>query len=187
MAAASALGQGTFIYDQQSSDESVPGGSGGGIQAYQPMGQSFTPSLSSVGFVRFELADASPGNARGSTIYVNLRTNGITGPILASTEPVFLPDGFGDFNVIGYTNFIFTTPVDVTPGITYCFQPVVQSAEDYVIVDSRQSYAGGAAYYFGQASSGDLWFREGIVVPEPSSIALVVVGGLMASCLRRRG
>jgi hypothetical protein len=74
-----AAAQGTFIYDQQSStDESAwPYGAGGNLQNSTPTGQSFTPSLSAVGFVRLNLNDPNPINGLGATIYLNLRTGSI--------------------------------------------------------------------------------------------------------------
>lgn len=178
-------GQSTFIYDQQSSDERFSGGGPLGITPYQPIGQSFTPALSSVDFVRFELLDGSPGNGRGSTIYVNLRTDAVTGPVLSSTTPVVLPDGLGG-PTNAFVTFFFATPVAVTPGVMYYFQPIVQSGEDFLIYDSYQHlYPGGASYYLGQPSTGDLWFREGII-PEPSAAVLTIVCVGAFLCLRRR-
>src|SRR6185369_273897 len=85
-------GQGTFIYDQQSADEGHVFGDAS-IQLDQP-GQSFTPSLSSVGFIRLFLQDGRPGNSSGATVHINLRGTSITGPILGSTDGVFMDDSF---------------------------------------------------------------------------------------------
>src|SRR5437870_5287481 len=85
--ACSAGGQGTLLYDQQSVNNSLPAGILHDIQPYEPIGQSFTPGLSSVGFVRLNLSDAITGNGVGATVYVNLRADSITGPILGSTDP----------------------------------------------------------------------------------------------------
>ena len=100
----STYGQGTFIYDQQSADETTGGGASVAIQDNQPLGQSFTSTNSAVGFIRLALRDYSI-NGTGATLYVNLRADSITGPILASTDPVFMPDGF-----IGYPNFFSQLP-----------------------------------------------------------------------------
>jgi hypothetical protein len=105
-------GQGAFIYDQQSANETTGGGGAVAIQVNEPIGQSFTPALSSVGFIRLFLSD-NGFNSVGATVYVNLRTNSITGPLLSSTDPVFMPDRFS-----GYTNCIFVTPLAVVPGVT---------------------------------------------------------------------
>ena len=104
----SALGQGTFVYDQQSSDEShyMEGSAGLGLQP----GQSFTPALPSVGFIRLYLYDGFRNGLSG-TLNVNLRSDSITGPVLSSAIPVTLPDGFA-----GTVDFLFSTPVSVTPG-----------------------------------------------------------------------
>jgi len=173
-------GQGTFVYDQQSAVEGALQDGGGFIQTLQPFGQSFTPTSSSVGFVRFWLYDANPNNGLGASVYVNLRGDSITGPIIDSTASIFLPDKFGDNGSNGYVNFFFTTPVTVTPGVTYYFQPMVQSGGDLWIAAGSISYnyPGGSSYAHGVANAQDLWFREGIVVPEPSAVSLLIGSGV---------
>ena len=60
LSALAACGQGTMIYDQQSAtNRSFSGGSP--FQEEQPIGQSFTPALSSVGFVEMEFMTPIPG------------------------------------------------------------------------------------------------------------------------------
>jgi len=178
--ASTGYGQG-FIYDQQSADETTGGGAVVAIQSNQPLGQSFTPTLSSVGFIRLNSGD-STFNSLGATLYVNLRADSITGTILGSTSPVFMPDGFS-----GYTNFIFSIPVAVTPGTTYYFQPVVQSGDTWGIVGYGYGYAGGVGFSQGLPLPGsDLWFREGILVPEPSTFCLWLVGGAVFVIHRAR-
>src|SRR6266480_4116273 len=55
--------------------------------------QSFTPSLSAVGFVQFsQFVPAFPGND-AVTLVVNLRQGAYNGPILSSTDPVILVKG----------------------------------------------------------------------------------------------
>jgi hypothetical protein len=180
-----AKGQGTFVYDQQSSDESVLGEAVVGITSFQqPVGQSFTPTLSSVGFIRLQLLDPNPGNGLGTVLYMNLRTESITGPILASSQFVSLPDGTP--GPPSFIDFFFGAP-PVVPGITYYFQPVIQSGDGLLAgrFIPNFNYPGGTEYIQGQPGNNDLWFREGIVVPEPGTWALLVIG---ACCLawRRR-
>lgn len=169
-------GQGTLIYDQQSATNPIAGG-GAPIQVDQPMGQSFTPTLSSVGFVQLEFLDY-PTNGLGTTVFVNLWSGSISnGTLLSSTAPVFIPDGAFDLT----TNFTFSTPAMVTPGITYYFQPFIQSgdAELDVVGAIVFNYAGGTFYANGSPNPNgiDLWFREGIIaVPEPASSVLVLLG-----------
>jgi len=174
-----AHGQGTFIYDQQSATNSGPAGGDGGapIHADSPMGQSFTPSLSGVGFVQMKFNDAFNGDGVGASVYINLRADSITGPILGSTAAVFMPDRFS----FGITNLFFTGPIAVAPGTTYFLEPVIQSfaGNDWgVIVSSLYNYPGGTAFFLGNPDpTTDLWFREGILAPEPSSAVLVLLAG----------
>ena len=166
-----AYGQGTLIYDQQSTN--LVEGSAGLYEAYQPVGQSFTPSLSSISFVELRLYDAGSLEILGSTVYVNLRSDSITGPILSSSTPVFLPNAFFDV-----TNFFFSTSVSLTPGVTYYLQPVIESGDTVGSYVTDASYPGGSEIYQGvPIADRSLWFREGIVVPEPSSALLILLGG----------
>jgi len=161
----SACGQVMVIYDQQSSTNTFLNGSLNRFNNYQAMGQSFTPSLNSVGFVQFQFADFNDNNL-GATVYVNLREDSITGNILSATLPISMPDNFK-----GITKFLFPSPVTVTPGVTYYFQPVLQSGDDaFVILDGQYNYPGGGRFILGAPSPGDtdLWFREGIIVPKIS-------------------
>jgi len=178
-----AYAQGTFVYDQQSVPNDTTGGEGAPIiQANGPVGQSFTPLLPGVGFVRLFLGDSSR-NGIGATILLNLRSDSMTGPILSSSQPVFMADGFA-----GLTNFFFPTEVPVSPGTTYIFELVVQSGDKWVVVDDPNfNYPGGTA--FGQglpALPFDLWFREGIIIPEPSSLVLALSGLACFAVLIRR-
>jgi hypothetical protein len=176
---ASCHGQAIFTYDQQSADEAnfLEGSSPLGPQ---PFGQSFTPSLSSVDFIRIFVTGGALGDG---TIYVNLRGDSITGPVLGSTSPVTV-----SLATQGFVTFFFGSPVAVAPGTTYFFQPVLQSGGGWAVNTSQfYNYAGGTLYSDGVASANvDMWFREGIVVPEPSSTVLVLVGALLAGFAQLR-
>jgi hypothetical protein len=78
----------------------------------------------------------------------------------------------------GRTNFFFSAPVPVVPGTTYFLQPVVQSGDAWTTsLDINYKYPGGTIFFSGIAdSSFDMWFREGIIVPEPSFVALLLLG-----------
>jgi hypothetical protein len=172
-----AYSQGRFQYDQQSSVENqyVEGGAGLG---QQPLGQSFTPSLSAVGFVRIYLYGSGP-----ATVYMNLRSNSITGSILGTTPSMIVTS-------TGPANFVFSSPVDVSPGETYYFQPVLQfTGGGWGTFIAGYNYAGGVAYIDGfDVPTKDFWFREGIIVPEPTSFALFGISALalLFSCRRGR-
>ena len=185
LAALAARGQGTMIYDQQSATNQTPAGGEGGapIQQEEPMGQSFTPALSSVGFVQMKFDDFHLGNGLGATVYV--LGDSITGTVLDSTTPVFMPDGF----FFAVTNFYFPVAVAVVPGTTYYLQPVVLSGDDHWQVVGRDyGYPGGTFYAFGAPSGSgtDLWFREGYLIPEPPSGLLVLLAaGAAGICSAR--
>jgi len=188
-AALCAHGLGTILYDQQSvTNEMVPAGIETPIQTQQPFGQSFVPRLPTVGVIRLYLSDQSPGGV-GATIDINLWSGSIgNGTLISSTEPVFVAHGF-----VGYTNFLFSAQVPVSAGSTYYFQPFVQSGDNdngmRAGETGRFNYPAGAAIISGSPSSGfDLLFREGIEVPEPSSVSLAILEliGLFAALRRGR-
>ena len=182
IAASAALAQGTFQYDQESLNHPLGANVLYNLQSNEPIGQSFTPLLSSVGFVQFEPFDGHPNNGLGATLYVNLRSNSMSGPILNSTDPVFVPDNFGDV-----TNFLFSTPVAVVPGTTYFFEVVAQSGDLWRLNALQNLYPGGTMFSQGIAlAQTDLWFREGVIVPEPSAGLISFVIGATWICVRRR-
>jgi hypothetical protein len=181
--AISVRGQGTFVYDQQSVSSDYPGGVGAGFQQDYPIGQSFTPTLDSVGFIRLAIDGGGQYPGSAATFYVNLMSDSISGTIIGSTETVTIPP-----IILVPWNFIFSTPVSVTPGQTYYFQVVEQSGDDTwgIIGDPDYRYPGGTLFFNGVAvPCSDLWFREGIVVPEPSS-ALLLLAGVGALAVFRR-
>jgi hypothetical protein len=175
-------GQGTFIYDQQSSLDETPIRGGGSIQQGSPnIGQSFTPSLAGIDFIRLKVSDANLTNGIGATLLINLRTNAVNGTILGSTIPVTLENAFS-----GTANFFFQNSVPLTPGATYFFQPVVVSGDLWDVDAYEYRYPGGIAYYQGIGLSGaDFWFREGIYIPEPSCGSLLLIGASLVFYFRR--
>lgn len=71
---------------------------------------------------------------------------------------------------------------------TYYLEPVAQSGNPNTQILASFTYPNGTLYSSGTAQNAQLWFREGIVVPEPSAIALATVGvmGLVTRKHRRR-
>jgi len=179
--------QGTLVFDQESSNDENYIGGAVAIQFYGTVGQSFTPSLSTVGFFRVKLGDITPNNSLGATLVINLRSNTINGPILGTTTPAVLGDGFNSS-----VDFFLPSAVSVVPNMMYFFQVVVQSGDNTKITMRSDllgdiNYPGGDFYGGIFSSSGeDLWFREGIIVPEPSISALLLGGGLFAWLLRKK-
>lgn len=115
--------QGTFSIDQQAGNNNATSGSLLTINANQPTGQSFTPNLSKVDFIRLFLIDPTI-NGQGGSIVVHLRDGSLAGPILGSTDPVNLTDGINSS-----MDMLFSASIPVTPGNTYYFQPVLISGD----------------------------------------------------------
>ena len=181
-----ASAQGTLVYDQQTTTGDIDPGYGAGTAISligPPWGQSFTPSLDTVGFIALPLDDPSSGFG-GATVWVNLMSGSVSGPVMASTEPITLGGGFN-----GTFYFNFATPVSVTPGVQYYFTVKEAFGGTRVnVVDIESSYPGGSIYVGGAPSLGfDFLFREGTIVssPEPSSGVLLLLGGCALAFLRR--
>jgi hypothetical protein len=184
------------VYDQQSatSPTSPPANDFFNIQTAS-LTQSFIPTLSAIGFVQFEFWDISNNGNNGATVYVNLwegSPNIISATLLGSTTPVYMPNGFVNdgLGFAGVTNFYFSTPITLTPGQTYYLQPVVLSGDAPwdIAVLTYDAYSNGQLFANGLPGQPtiDLWFREGVTVPEPTALALIGLSGLLALALKRR-
>ena len=186
-----------FVYDQQSATGPVPvvgneNADGLYIQT-APLTQSFVPTLSAIAFVQLELADVPDNGNNGATVYVDLWSgspNINSATLLGSTTPVYMPNGFVNDGllVVGVTNFYFSTSIALTAGQTYYFQPVVLSGDNpWAIITIGDTYPNGQLYANGLPGqpTEDLMFREGIVVPEPSTLALIGLSVILA-CLQTR-
>jgi hypothetical protein len=172
------FGQGTLLVDQQSFDLATAMGSISIIG----IGQSFTPAFSAIDYVQFSVAD---GNL-GSSIFVNLRQNSMSGSIIGTTDTQSVP-----LDPRVPTTFIFSTSVVLTPGTQYFFEPVIVVNADQIgitISDPRTAnpYPGGTALHGNTPGSYSLWFAEGVVVPEPSTWALFGLGGVVLFAARWR-
>jgi hypothetical protein len=184
-----------FVYDQQSAaGPSNPYADDFfNIQEDSPLTQSFIPSLSTIGFVQFEFWDIPNNGSNGATVYVNLwagSPNPRFATLLGSTTPVYMPNGFVNdgLGFAGVTNFYFSTPITLTNGQTYYLQPVVQSGDNpWDIAILTNTYPNGQLYASGDfiQPSSDFWFREGVVVPEPTALALVALTCVLIVVCRR--
>ena len=83
LAAANALTQGLLV-DQASGTPDEPL-TDGVIIPVTPSVQSFTPSLSAVGFI--QLSTYIQATSSGETVVINLRQDAYDGPIVSSTDP----------------------------------------------------------------------------------------------------
>lgn len=155
-----------------------------GIQAAAPLGQEFTPSLSALDVVELVTRDGDQMIGGGANLYVNIRGDTITGSILGTSSTVTLPNGF-----YGVTQFDFASLVSLTPANRYVIE-VVASGDDWRVENKEMDpYPGGRVIYQGAPQSAwDLRFREGLSVPEPSTVVLLSMGtlALLAYARRRR-
>ena len=183
-----------FIYDQQAGGDNVTAETGFAL-TNQIVGQSFKPGLSGIDFVFLRFTDYDSNVGSGATVYLNLWSGSISnGTLLGATAPVFMPDGFGQGAYAGRitTNFFFASTISLTPGVTYFFQPVLQSGDKQWTVNGNFTfgYANGSVISGGVNQTGfDLWFREGVIaVPEPSPawLALLGIGSLLGLGRRRK-
>jgi hypothetical protein len=164
-------GQGTFVWDQQATgliDSGVP-------LTSQPMGESFTPSFSSIDVAAFNLGG---GTSSFGDIVVNLRSGSITGTILGTTAAV-------TFTSSGVYDFFFSSPIALTPGTQYFLQPEAASGSGVFLDQINAPSGSGHQIISGVSRSNfDFWYQEGVTaVPEPSSATLI---GLVATIAYRR-
>ncbi len=164
LSTAVANAQNIYVYDQQTTGSGI----GKAPMTLAPFGQSFTPTLNSISFVQLYL-DIIPTN---SIVDINILSGSMTGTILGTSMPTV-------FNSTppGYYDFIFSSPISLTPGTKYYLNPVSVSGPLPVGVYTRDQYTGGDMIVKNQpVIDRDLVFREGIIVPEPSSIFLFALG-----------
>jgi hypothetical protein len=173
------------ILPDQSNDGFIPP-LGQNIQFFSPIGQEFTPALTSLDAVELFT------NGIGATLVVNIRQDTITGPLLGTSLSVSLQDLFP-----GITHFDFPATVPLVPGQLYVIEALVASGDFAEIGSSGgpfSTYPGGNQILQGVPQpNNDLWFREGpAAVPEPgSSFVLFGLGalgvGLVGYVARKRG
>ena len=182
-----AYAQGTLLFDQHSSTNYTGETVGSAPITDQPLGQSFTPAFSSIDFVRlrFSITGSPSDSSANGTVFINLWSGGISnGVLLASSITAVISLSMP--NTVVYTNLFFSSSVPLNPGTTYYFQPLAiplagrGSAGSFNVGAYGRAYpatySGGMAFVAGSAfPDEDLWFWEGITVPEPSANKLLLV------------
>jgi hypothetical protein len=177
--------QGTFLVDQQAGADNASTRAGL-LPTDAPFGQSFTPSLSFLDFITLSLQSISifsTDTGNGSSLHVNIRSGAFTGPIVGTSSTAQIPHS-ADLQPV---TFIFSTSVPLTPSTLNYFEVVLESGDTCAVRRYHSyGYLDGDIYINGTVNLGtDMWFREGIIVPEPSTWALWLVGGSALLCGRR--
>jgi hypothetical protein len=87
------------------------------------------------------------------------------------------------------THFEFSSPVALTPGSMYVIELAQLAADSAwgVAEAFGGGYGSGRMLWGGLPSSqgGDLWFQEGVVVPEPGVMSLCMLSAVFYLFLRR--
>jgi len=133
------------------------------------VGQSFTPARGGIDFI--DLMCLAKG-----TVYIVLRSQSPTGPIIASTDPVAVASPPGP---PVWTRFYFPSQVRLNADVTYYFQPILSDGNGVVLASIGTQYTAGTAFRGTQPiEHWDVFFREGwmLVVPEPPTVALALAG-----------
>jgi hypothetical protein len=149
------------------------------LLVFSPLGQSFTPTLTSLNFVNLLTVDGS------ATVEVNIRSGSISGTILGTSQPTVIPFSIAT----SVSSFSFSTPVTLIAGDLYVMEPFVVSGDTLVGSTDTHNYVGGNQILGGIVqTNNDLWFQEGISTPEPGALLLLGTGliGLLTTAFFRR-
>ncbi|PYK97948.1 MAG: hypothetical protein DME19_14370 [Verrucomicrobia bacterium] len=147
-----------------------------------PTVQSFTPSLPGIGYI--QLATFINAAGGGVTVIINLRQDAYNGPIVSSTTPIVVVNGITQIGT-----FYFPANIPIIPNQVYYFEPVVLSGGTWFVgYKGPSTYDRGDLFSNGAPSGAvDLWFQEGIVVPEPGAGWLLLLGSGLFVWHRRVG
>jgi len=126
-------------------------------------GQSFTPAMKLL--TQVDLALDSVGNINTYTVTLNILESW-GGPILGSATAT-VPPGVRNNDVGEFASFVFSTPIQLTPGVQYIIrvdlgQYYHQGGTNDMIswyVHDTDSYPGGTAIQDGYARSDEMIFR----------------------------
>lgn len=151
------------------------------------VGQSFTPTQSTINAATFSLYLAS-GNTTSSTVQLQVYSGpGFTGTLLATGTPVTFTNTTAQ--IIELT---LPTPLVLTPGQTYTLRALTTAGNYAYNYSTTDAYAGGTRFFANGngAGAGDVVFAEGfdaaVGVPEPATWAAGALTFAAAGCALRR-
>ncbi len=159
----------TFVIDQHNDFAPPSGGYTNLVSNWtqisiNPVGQSFSPTATSLDHVELQL------NAQYSTtaqVYVEI-LDSAGGTVLGTSNNTLSFTGA----TIELAHFEFS-PIDIS-GYSSLFMNIVASSGSYGAFFAGgvgNNYAGGAAYFNGAFTTNDLWFRTGVSeVPVPAAL-----------------
>ncbi|WP_196139225.1 GEVED domain-containing protein [Aliikangiella sp. G2MR2-5] len=167
------------------------------VNSFAPVGQSFSPAHNLLSQVSLELLDVSTAT-NGSNAHVVLRESDISGPIIATSETVYLEDCFnfeqgpGCGTAGGYGKaipFQFAQGIELTPGSQYVIEIIVSGDSVGVNYAYNDEYANGGMYKEGDIQSNDLWFatasqqesNENILVSNGDQLSIYDSDGTLLS------
>ena len=144
-----------------------------GVNPAFDLQQEFTPTLDRVNFVQLFFNMSGISILRQSASFtVSIRDGGVDGAIIGTSSELDLSPEFQ-----GFATFRFADPTDLSPNEKYAFDVRKTDGKlDFWTVEagSLPGYAGGDLQFNGSIESGaDLYFREGIAIPEPAPVLLV--------------
>lgn len=142
------------------------------IQGLAPIVQEFTPAIGALDTVEIWTEDfAYPqGNGVGATLQLMLREGTTDGPVLATSEPLMLPDGWN-----GPSRFHFTNVVWLTPEVRYALELQAIAGDNWGVHSHGDlippTYSRGRYFVAGRPTDAlDMWFRTGVRMPSPQLV-----------------
>ena len=143
--------------------------------------QSFTPFMNYIDFIDLQVEDVH-GDGLSPKAYLVLRAQSVDGPIIASTDPVTIADGYM-YQQGNWMRFTFPQSVRILAYHTCYFQPMVEPGTGaYKVYGNFSAYTAGMSFIGTKPDYAyDMFFREGLIeivpaIPEPSTVALALAG-----------
>jgi hypothetical protein len=176
--------QGTLVIDQESYSGPINpqaiGVDGLYVTDLELFQQSFIPTLSAIDYIAIEFEPGDVPPMMFVSLYEGAPSVG-NQILLGTTTAVTIPDGLQNNGLIGagIEDFYFTTPITLTPGDEYYFQPHLELGGEnwaYVTMIDYYDYPNGQLNVDGSpfVNNTEMWFQEGVeAVPEPTTLALI--------------